>query len=127
MSRYGRGIRKGKRVRQGQVIGYVGTTGRSTGNHLHYEILRNGRQLNPMNIKMPSGRKLIDNELSRYRASVKSRYKIHFLVRDEPLRSRRLMSTIQLHFEETGVEPLGAVILHGLFGMGRNWAGSPRR
>ena len=68
MSRYGRGIRKGKRVRQGQVIGYVGTTGRSTGNHLHYEILQNGRQLNPMNIKMPSGRKLIDNELSRYRA-----------------------------------------------------------
>ncbi len=68
MSRYGRGIRKGKRVRQGQVIGYVGTTGRSTGNHLHYEIMRNGRKLNPMSIKMPSGRKLVDRELSRYRA-----------------------------------------------------------
>lgn len=68
MSRYGRGIRKGKRVHQGQVIGYVGTTGRSTGNHLHYEIMRNGRKLNPMSIKMPSGRKLVDRELSRYRA-----------------------------------------------------------
>ena len=72
MSRYGRGIRKGKRVRQGQIIGYVGTTGRSTGNHLHYEILRNGRQLNPMRIKMPSGRKLNDKELTRYRALQKA-------------------------------------------------------
>jgi len=68
MSRFGRGIRKGKRVRQGQIIGYVGTTGRSTGNHLHYEILRNGGQLNPMRMKMPSGRKLIGNELTRYHA-----------------------------------------------------------
>ena len=68
MSRYGRGIRKGKRVRQGQIIGYVGTTGRSTGNHLHYEILRNGHQRNPMRIKMPSGRKLIDKELTRFHA-----------------------------------------------------------
>lgn len=72
MSRYGRGIRKGKRVRQGQIIGYVGTTGRSTGNHLHYEILRNGRQCNPMRIKMPSGRKLIDKELMRYNARRKA-------------------------------------------------------
>jgi len=68
MSRFGRGIRKGKRVRQGQIIGYVGTTGRSTGNHLHYEILRNGGQLNPMRMKMPSGRKLIGKELNRYHA-----------------------------------------------------------
>ncbi len=72
MSRYGRGIHRGKRVRQGQIIGYVGTTGRSTGNHLHYEILRNGRQLNPMRIKMPSGRKLTEKELTRYRALQKA-------------------------------------------------------
>ena len=68
MSRYGRGIRRGKRVRQGQIIGYVGTTGRSTGNHLHYEILKNGQQRNPMRIKMPSGRKLMHKELTRYHA-----------------------------------------------------------
>ena len=72
MSRYGRGIRRGIRVRQGQIIGYVGTTGRSTGNHLHYEILRNGRKVNPMRIKMPSGRKLLGKDLARFHQHRKS-------------------------------------------------------
>ena len=55
---YARGVRKGKRVRQGQVIGYVGSTGRSTGPHLHYEIHRDGKQINPLGLKLPSGEKL---------------------------------------------------------------------
>jgi murein DD-endopeptidase MepM/ murein hydrolase activator NlpD len=55
LSKYGRGIRSGVRVRQGQVIGYVGSTGRSTGPHLHYEVLVNGKQTNPARIKLPSG------------------------------------------------------------------------
>ena len=58
MSAFARGIEEGKRVRQGQVIGFVGSTGLSTGSHLHYEILVNGRFVDPMRIKLPRGRVL---------------------------------------------------------------------
>ncbi len=62
-----RGLRKGGRVRQGQIIGYVGSTGRSTGPHLHYEILIGNRQVNPFRIKLPSGRKLDVRELKQFK------------------------------------------------------------
>jgi murein DD-endopeptidase MepM/ murein hydrolase activator NlpD len=58
MSGFARGIQPGVRVRQGQVIGYVGSTGLSTGAHLHYEIMVNGRFVDPMRIKLPRGRVL---------------------------------------------------------------------
>ncbi len=58
MSAFARGMEPGKRVRQGQVIGYVGSTGLSTGAHLHYEIMINGRFVDPMKIKLPRGRVL---------------------------------------------------------------------
>lgn len=58
MSRFARGMRAGTRVRQGQVIGYVGTTGRSTGPHLHYEVMQRGRQMNPMTLRVANGRNL---------------------------------------------------------------------
>ena len=58
MSAFARGMEPGKRVRQGQVIGYVGSTGLSTGAHLHYEILINGRFVDPDEIKLPRGRVL---------------------------------------------------------------------
>jgi murein DD-endopeptidase MepM/ murein hydrolase activator NlpD len=58
MSAFARNMTEGKRVRQGQVIGYVGSTGLSTGAHLHYEILINGRHVDPMRIRLPRGRVL---------------------------------------------------------------------
>ncbi len=58
MSAFAKGMEPGKRVRQGQVIGFVGSTGHSTGPHVHYEILVNGRFVDPMRIKLPRGRSL---------------------------------------------------------------------
>ena len=66
MTRIASGITPGARVRQGQVIGYVGSTGRSTGPHLHYEVLVNNKQVNPLTVKLPSGESLKDNELVRF-------------------------------------------------------------
>ena len=56
LSKFGRGIKKGVRVKQGQIIGYVGSTGMSTGPHLHYEVIENGRKINSQKLKLPSGR-----------------------------------------------------------------------
>ena len=64
-----RGIRRGRRVRQGQTIGYVGSTGRSTGPHLHYEVMRNNRQINPLGLKLPTGKKLKGAALRRFLAA----------------------------------------------------------
>jgi len=58
MSAFAKGMEPGKRVRQGQVIGFVGSTGMSTGAHVHYEILVNGRFVDPMRVKLPRGRSL---------------------------------------------------------------------
>ncbi len=63
---FAKGISAGKRVKQGQVIGYVGSTGRSTGPHLHYEILRNGAHTNPLKVRMPVGRQLEGRELKNF-------------------------------------------------------------
>ncbi|MDG1995817.1 MAG: M23 family metallopeptidase, partial [Emcibacteraceae bacterium] len=66
MSKFGRGIKKGVRVRQGQIIGYVGATGRVTGRHLHYEVYKDGTQVNPLNLKMPSGIKLAGDTFKQF-------------------------------------------------------------
>jgi murein DD-endopeptidase MepM/ murein hydrolase activator NlpD len=66
MSAFARGIQPGVRVRQGQVIGYVGSTGQSTGPHVHYEILVNGRFVDPMRIKLPRGRVLEGQVLASF-------------------------------------------------------------
>ncbi|MEM9627619.1 MAG: peptidoglycan DD-metalloendopeptidase family protein [Pseudomonadota bacterium] len=66
MHNFAKGMKPGVRVRQGQVIGYVGTTGRSTGNHLHYEVLKNGEQINPMKMKQPPATKLTGAKLEAF-------------------------------------------------------------
>ncbi|WP_339857479.1 peptidoglycan DD-metalloendopeptidase family protein [uncultured Nisaea sp.] len=70
MSGFKRGLTKGARIKQGETIGYIGTTGRSTGPHLHYEVLENGRQRNPMSVKLPAGEKLKGQELKRFAAAL---------------------------------------------------------
>jgi murein DD-endopeptidase MepM/ murein hydrolase activator NlpD len=70
LSRIARGIRPGVRVRQGQVIAYVGSTGRSTGPHLHYEVMLKSKQINPMGVKLPTGRELTGKDLIAFQANL---------------------------------------------------------
>ena len=68
LSRYAKGLRPGMKVRQGQVVAYVGSTGMSTGPHLHYEVWQRGRRVNPVGAKVPQGTVLAGAELARFRA-----------------------------------------------------------
>ncbi len=71
LSAFGKNIRAGSRVQQGQIIGYVGSTGRSTGPHLHYEVLVNNKRVNSQRLNLPSGRSLTKKELDDFKKEIK--------------------------------------------------------
>jgi murein DD-endopeptidase MepM/ murein hydrolase activator NlpD len=91
MTAFARGIEPGVRVRQGQVIGYVGSTGLSTGAHVHYEIIVNGRLVDPMRIKLPRGRVLDGITLAAFE---RERDKIEGMM-NQPTRAAQAGTTIQ--------------------------------
>ncbi len=87
LKNFARGIRAGARVRQDQVIGYVGTTGRSTGPHLHYEVILNGRKINPRRLSQLSGKPLAKNQIEGFK---KRRAEIDALRLSSPVKTPTL-------------------------------------
>ncbi len=82
MHRFARGVKTGAKVRQGQIIGYIGSTGLSSGPHLHYEVMVNSRKVDPMKIKVPQERQLKGRELAEFQ---REKARIDELMRRAPV------------------------------------------
>ncbi|MFT6028952.1 MAG: murein DD-endopeptidase MepM/ murein hydrolase activator NlpD, partial [Oleiphilaceae bacterium] len=67
LSKYARGVKEGRRVKQGQVIGYIGSSGLASGPHLHYEFRVNGVHKNPLKVKLPHAQPISKAQLARFR------------------------------------------------------------
>ncbi len=80
LSGFQKGISKGVRVNQGDIIGFVGSTGKSTGPHLHYEIIFQNEQINPLKLKLPSGKTLKGNELKRFKKEYRKIFADHLFL-----------------------------------------------
>lgn len=93
LSRYAKGLRPGMKVRQGQVVAYVGSTGMSTGPHLHYEVWQRGRRVNPVGAKVPQGTVLAGAELARFRTE---KGRLERLLADGGRRTRRPLTPPRL-------------------------------
>ena len=93
LSKYASGIKAGKRVRQGEVIGYVGSTGRSTGPHLDFRVWKNGSPINPLKMKSPPAEPLRQENMEAFSAVV-ARYSRQMMQTDASSMVERMLDAI---------------------------------